>query len=72
MLPDNLLQESCHLTSEEDSYGNEKGSQEEIEQQFEKQKLGFVARQQRKEKHPRLFGKEIKLAQIQFEEILGP
>jgi hypothetical protein len=40
MLPDNLLQESCHLTSEEDSYGNEEGSQKEIKlQEVQRQKV---------------------------------
>ncbi len=56
----NLPQAARHLTSEEDSYGNEKGSQKEI-QQFEKrivalhtrQKLQQIIPQRREKEHAR-------------------
>jgi hypothetical protein len=35
----NLPQAAPHLTSEEDSYGNQEGNQKEIEQQFKKRKF---------------------------------
>jgi hypothetical protein len=82
-----LLQAACHLTSEEDSYGNEKGSQNKIKQQFTRRKLAvtFIAQQrfpqeqfepwfaqQRKEEHTRLLRKKIQFPQIKLEEIDGP
>ena len=83
------LAPSCtHLTFEEDSYGNEKGSQKEIQQQFKRQilALAFIRQQQiawreiqpvhteqqRKEEHPRFVGEEIQRPQIQLEKIFRP
>jgi len=61
-----LPQVARHLTSEEDSYGNKKGSQEEIHQQIANLILAHpgsqrqIARQQQgEEKHARFCGNEI-------------
>jgi hypothetical protein len=70
-----LPQAARHLTSEEDSYGNEKGSQEEI-QQLKEQIFAFPliteqrqeehSKQQREKEHARFRCKEVQLAQIQL------
>jgi hypothetical protein len=83
------LAPSCtHLTFEEDSYGNEKGSQKEIQQQFKRQilALGFISQQQiaqrqlqpfhteqqRKKEHTRFGSKKVQLPKIQFQKIFQP
>jgi len=84
----NLPQAARHLTSEEDSYGNEKGSQKEIQQQFQghnfalafhteqqiakRQIQPFHTEQQRKEEHPRFGGEKVQRAQVQLEKIFRP
>lgn len=84
----NLPQAARHLTSEEDSYGNEKGSQKEIQQQFQRcvfalaflsqqqiakrQVQPFHTRQQRKEEHSRFGGEKVQRPQVQFEKIFRP
>jgi hypothetical protein len=84
----NLPQAARHLTSEEDSYGNEKGSQKEIQQQFQghnfalafltqqqiawRQIQPFHTDQQRKEEHPWVGGEKVQRPQVQFQKIFQP
>ena len=35
----NFVQAACHLTSEEDSYGNQKGNQKEVKQQLKAHRI---------------------------------
>jgi len=70
-----LPQAARHQTSEEDSYGDKKGSQEEV-QQLKEQTLAFPLiteqrqeehpKQQRKKEHARFRRKEVQFAQIQL------
>jgi len=46
-----LSEAACHLTSEEDSYGNQKGNQTKVEQQS-----NLTIPRQREEKHPLVRG----------------
>ena len=83
----NLPQAARHLTSEEDSYGNQKGSQKEIQQQFQRHilALAFFTQQQiawrqiqpfhtkqRKEEHPWVSGEKVQRPQVQFQKIFRP
>jgi hypothetical protein len=59
---------ACHLTPEEDSYGNQESNQEGYEKEIQQQ----FPRQQREKGHARFRGKEIEPKKNRREEIIQP